>query len=511
MKYEQKTIRSETRFGFTLTEMLVAVALTLIIMLMFAQIYSTALGTMGQQQGLAQNDQKARVVTSVIHNDLQNMTYRQASSTYGNTPGIVALAIGDEPIIDPVNQRGYFYYSENVQNDDTDDIIQFTTQVAVGERGDAFSKDVNLPYTGKAGDLGVASEPEQDDGDAGEDSRSRFAEISYFLRKGILYRRVLLIREPIARTLPLGSQPVTGNGTNRRFDQLNPSYGGEFYQNFDFSATRRFYATPLDLENDSFLWFHSTDSLDNTKGLTNTPLGDPSTRFGFIPRTLANAGNSLEYDNQATPKWIGRFTMQETCHGDFDYPGTVPVVALNPYGRTDLQVNTSGVVNQYVGTSRVGEDILLTNVEAFDVEYLGSVTGATFVDAPAGQGFDTSHPNIPASVTKQDDGTFFKQPALTTWTPNATVSGALYTSCSSLSGNHLSRQSMYYELIVPGDTGDRPPEFPPIPGTIVQDGTARWRCVDNRIGLKGLRITVRYRDTTSSMPRQVTIVHSFVE
>ncbi len=49
------------------------------------------------------------------------------------------------------------------------------------------------------------------------------------------------------------------------------------------------------------------------------------------------------------------------------------------------------------------------------------------------------------------------------------------------------------------------------PGHVIYDGNVIWKCFDNRVPLQMIRITVRYRDPASGAPRQVSIVHSFVD
>ncbi|MFO1092490.1 MAG: type II secretion system protein [Planctomycetaceae bacterium] len=84
------------RRGFTLVEMLVATALVMLIMLLFADVFGAAVGTMTAQRGIANNDQKARSFTTVLRHDLAGRTYR-ASQQRGATrrdcswhPGISA-------------------------------------------------------------------------------------------------------------------------------------------------------------------------------------------------------------------------------------------------------------------------------------------------------------------------------------------------------------------------------------------------------------------------------------
>ncbi|MFG0334115.1 MAG: type II secretion system protein J, partial [Maioricimonas sp. JB049] len=193
------------RTGFTLVEMLVATALTVLIMLLFASVFGTAVGTMTQQRGIANNDQKARTLQTVLRGDLEAMTYRQPS--YSNVQGIVPLGPNDvvAGLVAP-NQRGYFYYSEN-DPDLPDDVLQFTIDVMQNNaRGDVV-------LTGRTGAVmspvtSHLNQPEMDDGVDNGVGTSRAAEVCYFLRDGNLYRRVQLIREPQPnRNPPFDPQP----------------------------------------------------------------------------------------------------------------------------------------------------------------------------------------------------------------------------------------------------------------------------------------------------------------
>ena len=123
---------------------LVATALVMLMMLLFAEVFGAAIGTMTAQRGIANNDQKARSFTTVLRHDLDGMTFRAAASRgqtgaayfepdanasgvfdipaedwSGNgrqdtivlsARGVVPLAPGDA--VEP-EQEGYLYYSEN--------------------------------------------------------------------------------------------------------------------------------------------------------------------------------------------------------------------------------------------------------------------------------------------------------------------------------------------------------------------------------------------------------------
>lgn len=534
--------RQQPRSGFTLTEMLVATGLVVLIMLMFAQIYAVAIGTLREQRGLAQNDQKARIVSNMLRSDLQNMTYRQPGFPYGDVQGIVAMSPGDGSIVDPVNQRGFFYYSENDPNLDTDDVLQFTVQVGRSQRGDAETKSAARAFQGRAAGLGGAfvNQPSNDFG-------SNAAEVTYFLRNGRLYRRVLLIRDPLARRPKADPQPSDPSNGDRRFDSGSPNYTADvFYRDFDYSATR----------SNGVVWFNSVESLDNSKGTRNIPIALPQNRFGFY-----NQPGDMDVLEQGQPKefspagrFFGRPTLEECSDTTFAWPGVSPGGSVAAFKRTEpISFNADGVIDLFDDDSnRIGEDILMTNVEAFDIKVLdnefgdfvslGDSDSQTFANSRRRNAqfgpnttvannrvIDTWHPNAfvtnePAPGSRDITNTFLNPPHQSLWhNVNGETVGAWAASSSptfdyiqvpalnfTFDGNRNSR-SLLYKRISGGTTGTVQPELPPVPGTIVQDGGVRWQCVDNRVGIKAIQITIRFRDTTSNIPRQLTLVHSFVE
>ncbi|WP_437205391.1 PulJ/GspJ family protein [Planctomicrobium sp. SH664] len=512
--------------GFTLVEMLVATGLVALIMMLFAQIYGSAVSTITDQRALANNDQRARNVATLLRSDLANLTYRQAAFPYGTVQGIVPIAPGDELIVDPVNQRGYLYISENNSNDNNqiDDVLQFTAMVRVGQRGDASKSGPTNLYTGGSKPLtpfNGTNEPERDDGDASNEmSVSRAAEIAYFCRNGTLYRRVLLLRDPPdPSAATTNSQPTLASGATY-YSLSNPNYTvggaqGEFYQDFDYSATRR------SVGGSNYLWFHSLQSLDNHLGLANMPLGVPANRFGFNP---AN-GATVEFDS--TGQFFGRYTKAEMADGTFGWPGRVPTT--NPFTRPDLTLGEDGRIEQYNGDdTHLGEEVVLTNVDAFDVDIFDEGLHSTFINTPTsnlpgllgtdlgtGSGnfstvttFDTWHPSAGNSIPWRDR----RIKTFATWGSGGTASLNAAIVPDSLAGAPAAvRGPFVYVCTKAGQMGTQQPVYPLIPGTVIQDGTSEWTCVDNRVPLKGIQIVIRYRDTQNDAARYVSVVHSFVE
>ncbi|OYW21810.1 MAG: hypothetical protein B7Z55_05400, partial [Planctomycetales bacterium 12-60-4] len=124
--------------GFTLVEMLVSVALVLLIMTLFAQIFQMAAGSISVQQGIAENDQQARMITGLIRGDLDKRSMRLVLPFAADEDTRTADAELDR-------RQGYFYYAENDPNSKIDDVLQLTTLVSSNRQSGDDS-----PYSGRA-------------------------------------------------------------------------------------------------------------------------------------------------------------------------------------------------------------------------------------------------------------------------------------------------------------------------------------------------------------------------
>src|SRR5437588_4369291 len=69
------------RRGFTLVEMLVAVGLVVMMMTMFTMIFQMATHCMTVQKGMADNDQRVRLVQSFLRNDLNGAKFDKVDPT----------------------------------------------------------------------------------------------------------------------------------------------------------------------------------------------------------------------------------------------------------------------------------------------------------------------------------------------------------------------------------------------------------------------------------------------
>lgn len=438
--------------GFTLVEMLVATALVVLMMLLFAQVFQTSSGLVSNQKGMAKMDQAVRTLTILLRGDIRQRTFVDVVPFVANQDGVNAR------IYDPITQNGYdaslrqgfFSISENDPDDPTDDVLHLTVRT-----DSPLAKSLRLPYSGKSrllrlpGFAGTndqylqanTDQPEFDDGQltVNNTGSSRYAEVCWFVRHGKLYRRIFLIRDPYYRgtnaTFPEEPQDNAGTPliTTIYDPDNNPMTSDHFWRDFDYSAYwepnegLKFHTSPESMTNrDS-----DTSSLEPTMDGLPRSLGNPVYRFGSSPSRYKNGLIYPPRDHilvGGQKRFIGRFTQQETADPDFNYPGNnnndpynftpaMPAQPLtdpfaDPPGRT-FSINTAnGLVDPYHDDSaRRGEDVVLSDVHEFDIQVwddgmsppgfvnLGHTGTSGFYRAAAslnttfGNSYDTWHPS----------------------------------------------------------------------------------------------------------------------
>ena len=315
------------------------------------------------------------------------------------------------------NRAGYLYFSMNEPDSGLDDKIQFTVSSNI-----LFDDTDASPYFGRATELvdrsngtsGLAispNQPETDDGSIAANSigSSPAAEVCYFLRNGNLYRRVMLVREPISYAgKNLAPQPTAQSGFDFFLGQTNPSnnatYDGlfqplgaaatdDFYRLFDYSA----FATNIGGRQKAT--FVGSASLSNeTAGAAQDILAVPTNRFGFNPVTGLSREHAVHpAANLGPSKFLGAFLQAETSTGNFNWPQGPSTVELagntdssvangnavlgsgNPFDIVGMPMTLNqgnGIVSAFDastnpegrgGVRRV-EDLLLTNVHEMKVE-----------------------------------------------------------------------------------------------------------------------------------------------
>ncbi len=545
------------RAGFTLVELLVAVGLVLLIMLLFAQIFDGALGAVARQKGVVENNGKARTVSTILRADLAAGTFKDAMPFDKDmtTTGFAGIN----------KRRGYIHIHEGDTADRTDDVLQLTVnlrfakrasdEVFVGratllrEAGSTVAPDVYLRAN--------PNQPEFDDGfddgttaindDAGA---SGLAEVSYFLRDGNLYRRVLLIREPYNDTVGLSPDLIV---TGAYSTAVAPNGDGEFWRDFDYSAFIDTTAAAPSVQ------FHTSDSLTNVNagavlvGTINAPvsLGVPHLRFGHSLSTLEsvspgpNPTPNTDYTavertsgrarDMVDGAYIGRFLMAETSHGSFNYPGTK---TNDPHARNDLAIDTNtGFVDPYHdGTDRRGEDILMTDVHEFDIQVWDEGVGAgefvnighnydedTNQNGSVDPGEDTNFDgdvndpigdynalknlNVnPSAVPPVDNG---YSNSFDTWHPHANMPAR--PPFRPLRPYINNTTSTYIADVGPdGEPGEALVDDDNLNGPD-DAGEIGWLGTDDERPLKAIQIRIRYLDPTSGHMKQQTIVIDLVE
>ncbi|MCA9117179.1 MAG: prepilin-type N-terminal cleavage/methylation domain-containing protein [Planctomycetaceae bacterium] len=515
--------------GFTLVELLVSVALVALMMLLFAQVFQMAAGSVTQQKGMAELDQRERMLVTILRGDLDQRSFRIVSPF---PSGLTSLPSPLPAGFSMDDRRGYLSISENDINDNTDDVLQFTIEQ---DPTDADSRE-ELPFSGRAtllkysGDdpddydtesernsqlLAALNQPEFDDGVGLENGvgSSKAAEVSYFLRNGTLYRRVLLIRDKFTDPTETDRQPEQlANGVNYGTSYVGsltsatePGTGnGTFWHDFDYSA---YYYTSSSVDR---LRFNHIGALDNN------PAGASSlgaiTEFGNVPRSLgiphlrfghglfANDGTTVldgrprEYDSSSPAKWIGRYTMRETADPAFGYPGRIPQVSgsdaspMDP--ATTVTINGEGVVDEYDDGDRGGEDILLTNVHEFDIKVFDD-----YVEDQNGNG------TLDSGEYDNGNGTLDSLNKFVDLGHSETSGGTPvgYYHSSKNEGSQGNRFDTWHPSMPSG--------FPP-PYRATRPGSAgTWP--DDEAPLRAILIRIRYLDVKSNQMRQVTMGYTF--
>lgn len=95
IRFRKTRFWNDTRYGFTLVEMLVSVSLVLIIMLLLANVFGLAANTVEKQKGTAENDQQARTFVTIVKGDLCSRSFRFVYPFSENAPAVDAALVSD--------------------------------------------------------------------------------------------------------------------------------------------------------------------------------------------------------------------------------------------------------------------------------------------------------------------------------------------------------------------------------------------------------------------------------
>ncbi|MBW3539952.1 MAG: hypothetical protein KY476_06765 [Planctomycetes bacterium] len=504
------------RRGFTLVELLVSAGLVMLMMMLFAQIFQLATATLATQRGIAENDQRARMLTTMLSQDLRWRTFQD----------IVAFD-PRVPALPHPNRHGYFYISENDPDSDLDDVLQFTVALLRSQPspsptasaptdvlGDQLVvEQKELLFFGRATPLAPSSSNQPDldgDGSLNFSAASAFAEVTYFLRRGNLYRRVMLIRprsggsaQPHLQGVEYFHSPSNPDPTGTVLVYSTPPNNTRvFYREFDFSVYRANFGGFEQLK------FHGNDSLfnDGASASSQFMLGRPWYRFGHNYTT----GQPREFINDSSglpTVFMGRFTHDETSHDDFQYPFLVAPSEPgypNPYTRTDLTDLTGttggpdGTIDQYAGTSalvsRRAEDIIMTQAHGFDVKVWDDAVGR-FVDIghsiPGGDFYQTPEGSDPTSDTQNRN-----------WHSVGGINYGPRVPAAINDDRNRIFDTWHTQVDINGDATMDPPPFRPTRPPGAPLGTP--------LPMRAIQITVRYYDPSSDQTRQLTLVEDLL-
>ena len=363
--------------------MLVALALVMLMMSMFATIFQMATGSATKQRIIAETDQRSRQLTTILRADFAKRSFR-------NTFPFLPNENPTQTKVPFAARTGYVYISCNNVSSVQDDIIQFTVdarQVQTNPDDSRFYGASALLFDGIYGTVDGTNpslpyspnQPEADDGELipNGTSSSSAAEISLFLRGGNLIRRIMLIRDPLpVAGEDLETQPKSSRGNP--FFQTNAAGGSfflgadptvpqdDFWRYFDFSAV------PTNMSDaPNGVSFVGIDALSNEGPTTIASFGRPNFRFGFNPVT----GLSREHEGTAAgASFMGRYLQAETSYADFNWPNSSSSIG-NPMDVTNTVSiqSTASLVTAfqgpiYRGGPRRVEDVLMSNVREFKIE-----------------------------------------------------------------------------------------------------------------------------------------------
>ena len=387
-----------TRPAFTLVEMLVATGAMIAMVSLLGTIFHLSTNAVVVQRGRTENDQRVRLVETLLRTDLngspvdrtsgltrQSRTFRVLIPYSANeTRAPINPATGLPA--SPDDRRGYFCLSENNPHDDTDDVLALTVELPASSAERFCGRTAGL-LPDVAGNYGPAAgnywpnQPEFDDclGSPNGAGSATAAEVSYFLRHGNLYRRVMLIRTPAAPSRPDDPVPENVAGAPLSTIAYGPSGTRNFWTDFDYSAI----FDPAGVV--SGVRFHG--AIDLTATIVATTLLNPANRWGFDSTSAPGTSLGLprEFVNNG---FIGRFTQAETSASNFGYPGRVDVACPNPMAGSTALLLSDGAVTAYSDGKRGGEDLLLSNVLSFDIKVWDPAASLGPDGAPGRAGVD---------------------------------------------------------------------------------------------------------------------------
>lgn len=363
------------RSAFTLVEILIATAISLIMLGAVVAVFASVMQSINQARAVLETSDRLRSAAELLRSDLRGLT-------------VIPV-----PPRDPANNEGYFEYTEGpvgqngqvrpfgaavVNLDDLDPAGNPYPDSTVADNDDMLmftTRSSGQPFVGRCLVNRAPATVESD-----------VAEVAWFVRGNRLYRRVRLVAPKV-----LTLCDINGNGRLDPAEWVPP--GDSEAVNFN-----RYYDIATHFDVNAGGWVFSTlGDLTKPENRYAHRIGDPTSpiSFPFHPHRLAGwqaLGLPTLAENAsagAVATWLTKGILPpapltaraEPLHR-WDYWN-------NPYPFAELDPQTGLLTN--LGLYRESEDLVLTNVLAFDVKIWDptAVTGAVGTAAvrPGDPGF----------------------------------------------------------------------------------------------------------------------------
>lgn len=303
-----KRLDRATHPGYTLVEMLVATALTLMMMYAVVSIFADIGEGVNDSRAVLEMTERLRATTTRLQLDLAGITaVPRPPRRVEFDEGYLEIKEGPNtefsyaPVV-PVNDAG----TTDTTVGDFDDVLMFTT------------RSTGRPFHGRCA------------GAPGGVIESAVAEVCWFVRGNRLYRRVLLV----APAVPIASYSPAG-----------------FYANNDISVHYNA-ATGTVVPNTL------ADLTKRENRFAHNPTAFPYDVRGWGLFGLPTLGECSD------PTWQAGATAPTTATANqMDFWAQNPFTGWNPSPDPE-----TGTWTQYPNGTRISEDVILTNVIGFDVK-----------------------------------------------------------------------------------------------------------------------------------------------
>jgi prepilin-type N-terminal cleavage/methylation domain-containing protein len=455
------------RRGYTLVEMLMATALTLIMMAAVASVFGTMGTSISGARATLEMSDALRGAAAKLRSDLEGITATM------------------NPPRRPEDGEGYFEYTEGP-------IGPVVLPSAVASNNDLGTADST---EGDIDDMIMGTSRSHSDPFVGKSAagviESQDAEIAWFVRGRTLYRRVLLIRPDIDVT----SRAPAGFYANNDISVRN--VGGTLYSNSlsDLTKPENRFAHQNALGAFSpFAPFHPHRL---TGWATNSGAAPPQPGLGLpILQECSDA-------NWVAGGAISAYTFASTFSPAFD-------AWLNPHpwqlagGAVAVDTST-GALTAFPNGTRVGEDVVLNNVIGFDVKVWDpnapvvlDSTGAVLMPGDSGYNVGGSYTTISyGAYVDLGYGVGIGQPTLSLFSGNGNATTGL--------NRVYDTWSLHYEYGGTGTDG-----FDNDGNGVVDDVGEMVAPPPYAVPLRGIQIKIRVFEPDSKQIREVTIVQDFV-